>query len=124
MRAHERTRQFRAAPFAPPDVDPRRTQQSRCKSCRRPVVWVEMVDTGKMMICDPRMEPGDGRRMLVTREQHGDKVLGRLVRASSEQSGLVSHWATCPTAKQHRRPEPPPQPTLFDEMQGRGPFAQ
>ena len=116
MRAHERTRQFRAAPFAPPDVDPRRTHQPTCRLCGRDIVYVEMADTGKLYPCDPGTVAGDGRRQLVVRGQRGRKVVGKVVpRAPDTVIGLRPHWATCPCRKRSvSRPDAPVQASLFD----------
>jgi hypothetical protein len=56
---------------------------SPCSTCGKPIVWVRM-QSGKAMPCDP------GNVTIVTDD-------GRVVR------GRIAHWATCPTADQHRR---------------------
>ena len=65
--------------YAPQAIDPRRTSTPECSRCRRPMLFVEMADTGKLMPCDTEMLPGDGERSLVVRWERGRKVVGRVV---------------------------------------------
>lgn len=57
----------------------------RCKSCGAPIVWAP-TSRGRAMPCDP------GLRTVIT-------PAGEVVR------GLAPHWATCPSAEEHRKPE-------------------
>lgn len=90
-------RRFTPAPFAPPGVDPIRTRQPECRTCGRPIVFVEMWDTAKLVPCDPGMMAGDGHRSLVVRWPRGKATVGRVVAKAGETvTGLEPHFGTCP----------------------------
>ena len=84
--------------FAPPSLPPERTRKNpTCARCERPIVYVEMEKTGKLMPCDPVQIYGDGRRHLITRVLKGNRLLGRMVpRAPESVLGFEPHWGTCP----------------------------
>lgn len=86
---------------------------AECKSCRRPIFWVRTTSGAKMPIdtvgalngtivivdkYDPANPQADSRGNTKTAEVHnpGDPRHAGLQR-------YVSHFATCPNAKQHRR---------------------
>lgn len=78
---------------------------STCRSCGANIRWIKM-QSGKYMPCDcPKrsMMRGYGDDVIVTED--GNVVQGTF--ASYENganiSGYVSHFSTCPNAKQHRR---------------------
>ena len=58
-----------------------------CKSCQAPIYWVKMAGSGKAMPVDR----GADSRVLVERGE------ARVVTC------YVSHFATCPQARQHRK---------------------
>ena len=68
---------------------------STCRSCGDPVVWVKMA-SGKANPLDP--DPTPNGNIIVD-----DKGNGR-VQTQYDQPGAryVSHFSTCPFAKQHR----------------------
>lgn len=59
---------------------------ARCKSCQAEVVWLK-TKNDKPMICDPRI--------VTVLTDAGETVRGR-----------VPHWATCPSAAQHKKAAP------------------
>lgn len=76
----------------------------RCNSCGAPIRWVE-TPTGKRMPLDP--EPVVGGNIEI-----GDDGIARVfgkaeadVRAANGDLLHKSHFATCPTASQHRQPK-------------------
>lgn len=68
-----------------------------CKSCRAMVVWVEM-QSGKRMPLDA--VPAANGTVVIGQDGKGyvDRLPGR--------AKFVSHFATCPFAKKHRRAAP------------------
>lgn len=71
---------------------------SQCKSCGAPIQWVK-TDRGKAMPLDP--EPVPGGNVVVSKEPGEEPVAH--VCEPNEHSAYVSHFATCPNAKKHRR---------------------
>jgi hypothetical protein len=80
----------------------------RCQSCNAEIVWVE-TGTGRRMPLDPTVIEilvGSGRTFIVTDE--GASVRGTPVDdaqpdlAPTFAKGRVSHYATCPQAKDWR----------------------
>jgi hypothetical protein len=67
-----------------------------CRSCGAAILWVKMRATDKMMPIDP-----DAKTMIVRVDSTGKRNPGGdhavTVRAH------VSHWATCPSAEEHRK---------------------
>ena len=61
----------------------------RCKSCGAAILWV-LTPKGHAMCLDPKPE----KRV----------VLGRQTGQAHVLDTYVPHWATCPSADQHRRP--------------------
>jgi hypothetical protein len=59
-----------------------------CKTCGAVIDWVTMKETGKKMPLDPK--PLDVIVKI-------DGVFGRMAK------GYISHFATCPNAKEHRK---------------------
>ena len=56
-----------------------------CKSCKADIVWIK-TKSGKMM-------PADKAPTTI------------ITQAGQVVQGHVAHWATCPTADQHRAPQ-------------------
>jgi hypothetical protein len=73
----------------------------RCKSCRAQILWVVTV-AGKVMPVDPEPAAAGNVQLLET----GCRVLSAGALEDARSLGLplhLSHFATCPTAAQHRR---------------------
>ena len=62
---------------------------SKCRSCAAPIIWVEMIKTGRRMPVDYPLT-----QMVVV---DGTRTKGAL------RSVGKSHFATCPNAGTHRR---------------------
>lgn len=71
---------------------------STCKSCGADVIWAKNSSTGKVMPLDAQ-ETANGNCVLLLDGTF--KVGGTFVPG---QRHHTSHFATCPNAKQHRRP--------------------
>jgi hypothetical protein len=83
------------------------SQAFRCKTCKAPIHFVTSTN-GRRIPCDPGVVvvvPGSGPDVVVAQD-------GRVVRGTLDTSearpegavvGYVSHFATCPDAKAHRR---------------------
>ena len=63
---------------------------STCRSCGAPITWIELV-SGKRM-------PFDGELIYVRTAQVGGRLVGEI-----DSSVSISHFATCPDAKDWRR---------------------
>ena len=76
---------------------------ARCKACGAPIVWIKLA-SGKNMPCDPESieyeEDPTGPMILVVKD---GRVIHARESADSKQYGYISHYATCPAAKQFRR---------------------
>jgi hypothetical protein len=76
----------------------------RCRSCHAPITWA-VTGKGRRMPLDPqpvaegniRLEPIPGRSTPLA------IVMGK--GEATTRSGYVSHFATCPNAKRHRKSE-------------------
>lgn len=66
-------------------------RESECKSCKAGIIWA-MTPAGKMTPLDAKPI----RVVTMLLEQDPPKI-------EEAASGYTSHWATCPTADQHRR---------------------
>lgn len=71
---------------------------SVCKSCGAQIRWVKMAGSGKSMPLDD--VPGPQGTVAV--EQGVGHVLKGLAIVEYEGPLFVSHFATCPNAKEHR----------------------
>jgi len=72
---------------------------SKCRSCGAEIRWLK-TPGGKNMPCDPVKVNGDGsvERLRLVRDD------GSIAsNPGPEISGYVPHWATCPSAEEHRR---------------------
>lgn len=80
--------------------------KAECRSCRRPVVWTTNVITGRRMPVDAEPLVG-GNVVLITGNQDPEaRVLKRDEQSVREARGeelYVSHFSTCPQAKEWRR---------------------
>ena len=77
----------------------------RCRSCRAPVLFVQL-DTGAWMPVDARPDDLSGTVLIPKAAGESARVVGSLEeRLRLQGRGLlyVSHFATCPYARQHRR---------------------
>lgn len=71
---------------------------ARCRSCDAPVVW-KRTEAGKAMPIDPAPVAGGNVVLLDDDQVH-------VLHADESADGVdtyVSHFATCPNAKGHRR---------------------
>lgn len=62
---------------------------SVCKACGAPINWIKMVDSGKMMPVDEKMQ------YFITVDKSG--TVGNMA------TGYTPHWSTCPKADQFRK---------------------
>lgn len=78
----------------------------RCRSCGAEIVWIRM-QSGKRMPCDPEQvlyrEDQAKKGTIVT--PNGETVRCEYPVGSERATGIgyISHFATCPNAKNHRR---------------------
>lgn len=77
---------------------------SKCKACGAEIKWIRTV-TGKMMPVDTkqvsyRYDP-QGTLTLLTMD--GRVITKAVLDLNSDDFGYVSHFATCPAAKEFRR---------------------
>lgn len=81
---------------------------SRCRSCGAEIIWIKMKGTGKAMPCDARgisysenMHPGASPALTLVTE-HGT-IVRTAFDPAGDKMGYTSHFATCPSANEHRR---------------------
>lgn len=82
---------------------------NRCKSCKAEIRWA-LTPKGRRIPLDPGEAP-EGNLVLVEDPRHIDPPTAYGV-AEAEERGLkgqrvISHFATCAQAKQHRRRSAP-----------------
>lgn len=65
-------------------------RQARCRSCSAPIVWMKTINDKNIPVDPDGIDEAD-------LEWRGDHPL-------FDQKEHVSHFATCPHAKSHRRP--------------------
>lgn len=70
---------------------------SICGSCKRPIIWA-VTEKGKRIPVDVETVP-EGNVVLEDRPGHAP--LARVV--GKGRGDRISHFATCPNAKEHRR---------------------
>lgn len=70
---------------------------SRCKSCRADIEWVTTTNGSPIPLDVGIAENGN---IVVSRDLLGDKVA---VVVAPGQGDRLSHFVTCPNAKEHRR---------------------
>lgn len=79
---------------------------SRCKACGAPIRWIKM-KSGKAMPVDAqpipyRLEPPSYKDALTLVTPEG-KVCKGTYDPGADTVGYISHFATCPAAKEMRR---------------------
>ena len=81
-------------------------KRSRCKSCGAEIFWI-MMQTGKKMPVDATpmtyWAKKEGQEKIVT--PNGEVISCELTGDLQNSTGIgyISHFATCPDAKNHRR---------------------
>jgi hypothetical protein len=75
---------------------------SACKSCRRPIRWVKAAATGKSMPLD-RDPVGTGNIVVIDDKAVVFADAGEAWEAHPNKPRHVSHFATCPDAKEFRK---------------------
>jgi hypothetical protein len=71
-----------------------------CRSCGARVLWVETVN-GKRMPLDELPNPA-GKFLL---DESKNPPLAIFAPLGADGARFISHFATCPSAEQHRRPK-------------------
>jgi hypothetical protein len=71
----------------------------KCRSCGKPVLWVEMLGSGKKNPLDP--EPTDKGNVVLVGEGKAEMVRG--TDKSPGELLYLSHFATCTQAAKHRK---------------------
>jgi hypothetical protein len=92
-----------------------RTDGAKCRSCKAPIAWVLMMGSGKSNPLDP--EPSPKGNVVVSKDGQACAVSASeadRLRTEEGASLYLSHFATCPQAKQFKRPAVK-QPS-FDDM--------
>lgn len=83
--------------------------RATCESCGAPIEWARFAESGKPIPLDVGIV-ANGNLEVVERRDGGDAIVRLLGRVDAELArdagrGLRrTHFATCPNAKQHRRP--------------------
>lgn len=79
--------------------------KGKCRSCGAGILWVTMAATGKKNPLDAIPDPEKGN---VWKDLNGSWVVLRgTLRTQAMEQGedlYLSHFATCPNSKQHRKP--------------------
>ena len=80
--------------------------QSRCKACGAPIVWIK-TRSGKTMPCDAKplnyvVSPGAARKIVTPA---GDVISCEITENPEDAAGFGynPHWSTCPNADSFRR---------------------
>ena len=75
----------------------------KCKSCGASILWL-VTENGKRMPVNakpvPYREKSDGNLTLLT---PNGRVVKGVLDVTAETKGLISHFATCPQAKEWRK---------------------
>lgn len=81
---------------------------SECKSCGAEIIWVRMDESGKAMPIDAIPE----KRVVLL-----DRTFGAQdpTPVAKMETTYISHFATCPNADKHRKPDPQPEPFPADD---------
>lgn len=77
------------------------TGEGTCRSCGAPIRWVRMAESGRANPLDPNPHPSGNIALDAEGKAHYLKRGQETFIAPSER--YVSHFSTCPNAKQHRR---------------------
>ena len=93
-----------------------RTDGAKCRSCKAPIAWVTMAGTGKSNPLDPEPSP---KGNVVVQAGVGSAVgVNDADQLRTEGYSLyLSHFATCPNSRSHRKAEVK-QPTFDDLGEG------
>lgn len=76
---------------------------SNCRSCGAKVFFAKHVLTGKRMIIDS--EPSGDGNIVIEPDGKARVIAGRLEHAMyADRDRFTTHFATCPNAKQWRKP--------------------
>lgn len=77
---------------------------ARCKTCGRPIYWVKTMKNHANLPVDPT-PTADGNVRLMTERGVPTlaEVIGNEKHWMKDEARYTSHWATCPTANQHRK---------------------
>lgn len=81
------------------------TEPQECKSCKAPILWVKWPNSGKAMPIDDAPGTGVNHTVVVTHSLKMNTLWAEKYDESRHQGRrrFVSHFVTCPQAKQHRR---------------------
>lgn len=77
-----------------------------CRSCHAPVRWVRLAISGSRMPLDPEPNAEKGNVHIANNDDQKAVLLSGPVLDAARDERLdlyVSHFATCPNAKEHRR---------------------
>ena len=76
-----------------------------CRSCRQPVRWVRMAASGRANPLDP--EPSGRGNIVILEDGRGLVVVGQRLDERRAQGVplYLSHFATCVSAAEHRKPK-------------------
>jgi hypothetical protein len=80
---------------------------SKCRSCPAEVLWAKHKKTGRANPLDPK--PSLDGNILLDRTRMVYEVLAGDDLKRAHEQGLIlyiSHFATCPNARSHRKSEP------------------
>lgn len=76
---------------------------SRCRSCEADIVWVSMDGSGKKAPMNLPASP-DGNIKLTGLQGRVLKPAERAEAIAAAEPLYLSHFATCPNSKEHRKP--------------------
>lgn len=80
--------------------------KGKCRSCQADILWVVMAKTGKKNPLD--FEPSDKGNVFINERGKGIALTATGKAEIELRFGKVdlrlSHFATCPNAKQHKKP--------------------
>ena len=71
-----------------------------CRSCKQPVVFATMLPSEKLVPINPALEEGGN---VEVRANNTGKLFAKVTGPDAEQKKFISHFATCPQAKQWRK---------------------
>ena len=71
---------------------------ANCRSCHASVIWTE-TEKGKKMPVDAERVPNGNIEL-----REGNPPIAVYAKADGASKRYISHFVTCPQAKQHRKP--------------------
>lgn len=74
---------------------------SPCRSCQSPMIWGTNVATGKSIPLDANPEAQGKTRYRIVKSSYPIQI--EKVTEPTEEPTYVSHFETCPNAKQHSK---------------------